>query len=276
MTQSFKYLASAAIVALALPAQAQQGGDGADAAQTWRDVSQPSVRVIQRAADGTVLFDSANAPGATDPDLAAAIQAADAPHVGQTDATVPAPDARQAQAQAGSGYGNAAETAEEDQAKQMQAQANGTDASEADTQLAATGDDGTPRVEDGALADQGDVVLAQPDMGEQMPGASVPFDLQAFAQQMFEQGYRQGYVSGMTAMRAEGARQMMRMRREAQQPSRAAFARQAGDQRQGMRQALPGLYDDGQGGRILVVPAGMTPQEFLEQMSRRNGTPRSN
>ena len=147
---------------------------------------------------------------------------------------------------------------------------------------AAQADDATPRaggsdmaasgsgdrLDDGRSMTGGDQhqdMAVDEDGSGQVPGAGVPFDLDEFAREMYEQGYRQGYVSGMTQMRAGMARRM----RDAERVRGERFRQQARDQREGMRQAIPNAYDDGQGGTVIVLPRGMSPRQFMEQLSQR-------
>ena len=99
-------------------------------------------------------------------------------------------------------------------------------------------------------------------MRGQVPGAGVPFDVEEFAEEMFEQGYRRGYVNGVTQVRADMTRRMRdgeRMR--ADRPMR----QRGGD----ARAAAPQALTDGQGNTVIVLPQGMSPQQFLEQLSQQ-------
>ena len=222
-------LAAAAALALALPATAQERAPAAG--ETWNDVSQPKVRLIQRGADGTILFDSdavADAPGA-EGEMAEAIARADGETIAATDA-----DAEMAEADA--------EAAPMDEAAPS----------------------GAPVAAGEAAADPARTATTE---DRRMASDEVPFDLEEFAREMFEQGYRQGYVSGMTRVRADAAR-TMRERADERGPDRAAFREQAREQRQALRRALPGLYRDEQGRTYVVLPEGVDAQQVLRQLDR--------
>ena len=238
-------LGTAAALAFALPATAQEAASGADVAPdaaarpdaapqagaTWREVSRPNIRFVQRDADGNVLLDSGLSdapaePDGVDADTADAIARAD----GATDADA--------------GTAAAAEPmAEEDMAEVADAASEGAEP-DADARFA----DGP----DEAMAE--DVAAAGDD---QVPGATVPFDMTSFAREMYEQGYRQGYVSAMTRLRSDAARQMRDGRTQART-----------DGCDGRAQA-PVMYPDGDGGTVVVLPRGMSPRDFMRQMSRQ-------
>jgi hypothetical protein len=108
--------------------------------------------------------------------------------------------------------------------------------------------------------------------------SGMQFDMQEFAREMFEQGYRRGYVSGLTEMRARAVQQM-REDREAFVQQQAAFERQARQQEEAMENVLdesaqgqqpqmqrPQMQRRGDGTTIIMLPPGMTPQQFLGSM----------
>ena len=113
----------------------------------------------------------------------------------------------------------------------------------------------------------------QPD-GSFQTADGMSFDIDSFAREMFEQGYRRGYVSGLTEMRTRAVRQLQG-ERDAFAQQRAAFERQADEQRRAMEDVLgqqdanrsPQMQRQGDGSTIIMLPAGMTPQQFLEGLA---------
>jgi len=100
--------------------------------------------------------------------------------------------------------------------------------------------------------------------------SGMAIDMETFAREMFEQGYRSGYVSGLTEMRTRAVRQIRderaRMRDAYQQ--RARMDRQNGDQTQGEAASdRPQVQQRGDGSTVILLPPGMTPQEFQRLMS---------
>ncbi len=223
-------LACAASLALASPTLAQTSASGDGAEVSWPEVSQPAVRIVRTDANGNIVFDSNPdaAPGVNDPDLAEKVAEADGETVAETDAAG-APVTVQAPSTQGSGrideIGREATEGTEDPARGS----------------AMAGD--LSQVQQGVVTSEG-----------------LPVDVQEFARQMFEQGYRQGYVSGLTEMRGQAMRQM--------RDQEVRFADQRRQIAQGLRaqerQAIEQRRQDG--GTVLVLPAGMTAQEFIAQI----------
>lgn len=99
------------------------------------------------------------------------------------------------------------------------------------------------------------------DGGSALPGG---VDMDAFARELFEQGYRQGYVAALTEMRMRAGREMRRNRARADQEAQRRRAAQAERERASRVQIL----EDGDGNTVVVLPPGMTPQMFLRGMQR--------
>ncbi|CUH40242.1 hypothetical protein JSE7799_02972 [Jannaschia seosinensis] len=120
------------------------------------------------------------------------------------------------------------------------------------------------------------------------------FDMNEFARELYELGYRQGYVSALTDLRMRAARQQQ-MRRDSSMRSRDNRGQmQGGMQQRNMPQGnmmqrgdmQPGnmqrgnmmpqgdmsnriqIGQDANGDTVVVLPPGMTPQMFLQHMSR--------
>jgi hypothetical protein len=280
MKRTATLLAATAMTLAALPAAAQQAdGDGL----TWQDVTTPSVRFIQRDAQGNTIFDSdavADAPGASDPQMREAIERADAPDTAETD------EAREGwqmdDTRAAVDVGEEPGTYEA--ATEGYAEGPGADP-------AATGDGmaqgGPSDVE--AFAARADTGTEQPMEGSAMAGdldstdmlmspTGEEMDMDAFAREMYAEGYRQGYVSGLTRMRAAAARQMMGQRERFDQYRTRAEAR-ADRQSREMGRMLQGreaaersgqavMQREADGTTIITLPAGMTPQQFLNMIAQ--------
>ncbi|UWQ21071.1 hypothetical protein [Jannaschia sp. W003] len=264
-------LAGVAATALAAPAVAEQhtaATDGSTAGEMrWEDVSRPRVSIVRRGADGSVVFGNGTAedaaPGANDPSLARQIERADGPTTGATDteeARETAGTIREADAptmgetDAGDGAG-----------RRMAGDATGEADGMAPDDMASGGMHG--------------------EMHGMMHGGMDGFDMEEFAREMFEQGYRQGYVAAMTRARADmgrmreraESRQTRREQRDQARMRRAAEAR-AAQQAEATRRMLDGsgggdapMRGEAMGGAtIIVLPEGMSPQQFVEQLGRQS------
>ena len=245
-------------LALTLPAAAQTASDGASTDVT----AQSTIRYISRDSDGNIVFDSMaadRAPGATSEALAAEIAEADGPTTAET-------DDMEVREVAGDGSASG--------------QADGgmpTETAEAMTETGAGGaaDSFTAEMAAQAVPDTETLEAEMAEMGDASGGMesgggveSVPFDMEAFASEMFEQGYRKGYVRAMSEVRAEGMRRMQQRIDAGQFQNRERFRQQAEDTRRGMTRDVL-TFRDAQGNRMrFVLPEGMSRAEFLRQIDR--------
>lgn len=153
---------------------------------------------------------------------------------------------------------------------------------------------------------QGGMMMSPDEMGQ-----TVMLDIEGFAQEIYERGFRQGYIRGVTDARTRMVRDIQRMR---QQAARAPMARGSdsgqpasppvgaapaeGMRQQGMQQPPEGMQQQrmqqqpqgmqqpgdmqqegpqmtrrdrgGERGTIIVLPPGVSPEAFIEQMMRAN------
>lgn len=100
-----------------------------------------------------------------------------------------------------------------------------------------------------------------PAMGMGMGMADFPMlDLQGFAGQIYERGFRQGYIQGVADARERMILEMQEQRQEAQNRR----MRMQSDEQQ-----APGT-GRGQRGTIVVLPPGMSPEAFIERLMQDN------
>jgi hypothetical protein len=234
-------LTAAAALALALPAAAQTQTPGPiSEGLTWQDVATPRITFQRMDGSGNVTFSTAPrmvAPG-TDAATADAIREADGE-------TLAATDPMGADADAGGDMEGGVET--------MAGRADDGTEGMAPDRAAGVPDDGfdTAGTAGGRLSDQ-----------PVTTNTGMAIDMTDLAREMYRQGYQQGYASGITQAMSDE-----RWRRGPEQGfTRGDFAAQAQDTRQGMRQAMPSLYQDEAGNRFLIVPQGMRPQDALRMM----------
>lgn len=175
-----------------------------------------------------------------------------------------------------------------------------------------------PAAQQGTEAEDPDVSGPEPDEGsddtatddagtddsdmaaDDMDGADMPggMDMDTFARDLFEHGYRQGYVAALTEMRMRAMREMRRDgmrgedmrgdRRRGDRPVMRSDRRmqsdpdergergmrgerdrdddRRGDRRRGDRVQI---VEDAEGNTIVMLPPGMTPQMFLRQLEQR-------
>lgn len=95
-----------------------------------------------------------------------------------------------------------------------------------------------------------------------MDGSMNGMDIDSFARDVFEYGYRQGYVAGMTEMQMRASREnRMRMRSE---------ERRSQEQRPRSRGGRVVVTEDADGNAIIMLPPGLSARDFLQQMQRRS------
>jgi hypothetical protein len=311
-------LACASALALAAPVAAQQAEDDMDVTsrsgqgdanmmgQSWQDVTTPSIRFIQRDAQGDIIFDSAGtnlAPGADDPEMREAIERADGETSFATDSAEPGWTREAGGDMAGMGADDVGDVeltvVENEPSEQRQELAaspvpNRTE----DGTMDAMAQDGasTPGQMPGPIND-GESMMATVDETTEMgiPGSSamgddamdgmvttssgMQIDMDAFAREMFEQGYRRGYVSGLTEMRTRAVRQMQEQRQQSERAQyRQRLQEQSREQRRAMdevldRQDAPrmgGMQMQDDGSVIIMLPAGMTPQQFMQGLAAQS------
>jgi hypothetical protein len=297
MTITMRILACASALALSTPAMAQQTQrdmpDGADGTpemnatsrseqgsgnmmgRTWQDVSTPSVRFIQRDSEGNIVFDSAGAElgtGVSDPDLAAQIDEADGETPFATDQArqdwMLENGMREMQGEEMIVIRNMPSERREDLAASPQPTRMDGQGSMSDGSSTGGGSQG------GMMASVDDRPAPATDgqYGQTMTTANgMQFDVEGFARDMFEQGYRRGYVSGLTEMRARAVQQMQNEPRVQQ---RAAFELQARQQREAMNDVLgegetqraPQMQRREDGTTVIMLPPGVTPQQFMQAL----------
>lgn len=149
----------------------------------------------------------------------------------QTDA--PQPSAQQAQS------GNA-QSSDQSQQDQMQQDQQGQ----------------MPRQQGQMPGQQGQIQGQQGQMpGGGQGGMGAMLDIEAFSQNIYERGFRQGYIRGIADARERFAQQMEMMQMRDRQ----------------MQQGQQGQMDQQQGrGSVVILPPGVSPEAFLEDLSRRN------
>lgn len=93
-------------------------------------------------------------------------------------------------------------------------------------------------------------------------------DLDGFAQQIYERGYRQGYLNGISDGREQAMRQMhgANQRQERDRLRGEERPQQRGDR----NSQQSGGASEGSGGSIIVLPPGVSPEAFVEQLMRRS------
>jgi hypothetical protein len=134
------------------------------------------------------------------------------------------------------------------------------------------GEDGMAAAADGAeqreetvdeiirRADAPTIGATDVDRGAVTTPSGMQFDMEAFAREMFEQGYRQGYVSGLTQARTDAVRRMQE--RERAQQARAEMQREAERQRR-----TDAMQRGANGETVIILPPGVSPQEFLRSLA---------
>jgi len=105
-------------------------------------------------------------------------------------------------------------------------------------------------------------------------GQMMILDVESFAQDIYERGFRQGYVRGISDARVRFSQEMQQQEQRRQQQQAEAQQR-ADEERQ--RQAQGNAQDDrprmmgtGDGGMILILPDGMTADAFMDRLMREN------
>ncbi|TFL16791.1 hypothetical protein [Jannaschia formosa] len=314
MTYLTKTLACVSALALAVPAVAQQSSTAEEsdspamtgenmAETTWEDVTTPSIRFIQRDNQGNIIFDSAGpelGTGVSDPELAEKIRRADgetsfATDEADEDWTHPGgtrePGANTVVELRNEPSERRARLAATPSPLQADGTSGGSQTSEAGSSATRSGSDTSSDSGDSGMMAQVDDATAPQTDGDYgtnemfVTPSGMAIDMETFAREMFEQGYRSGYVSGMTDMRARAVRQMrdersrmrdayeQRARMERQGAQRQEMEQQAQQQRQEMNRALgdaapdrPQVQQLGDGSTVILLPPGMTPQQFQRLM----------
>lgn len=262
-------------LALALPAAAQEAAE--DGAARTDVTAQSTVRYITRDADGNVVFDSeaagaANAPGPSTGEMAQAISQADGATIGETDAlggdlAFDAPSTGVIAGPRATGTLSEGESMSSETAEAMTEAGAGGAADSFTAEMAAQAVPDTGAL-GGDASSEGIGLSGSPDIASAGGVESVPFDVEAFATEMFEQGYRQGYVRAMGEIRAQGIRRMQQRLDAGQFQDRERFRQQAQDTRRGMTRDVL-TFRDAQGNRMrFVLPEGMSRAEFLRQIDQ--------
>jgi len=85
-------------------------------------------------------------------------------------------------------------------------------------------------------------------------GATIMLDIEGFTQEIYERGYRQGYLRGIADARQRIMREMDDRRSQMR------------DERERQRQAARG----GERGSIIMLPPGMSPEAFIDRLMQEN------
>lgn len=105
--------------------------------------------------------------------------------------------------------------------------------------------------------------------GSDSQGRAMMLDLDGFAQQIYERGYRQGYLSGLSDGREQMMSRMQSMQRMERDRLRGEDRpQQRGGQQNDMMQ--PGGGSERSGGSVIVLPPGVSPEAFVEELMRRS------
>ena len=119
-----------------------------------------------------------------------------------------------------------------------------------------------------------------PQMSNGNAGQTIVMDIEGFAQQIYERGFRQGYVSGVSDARAQMMEQVRAMRQAqvqagqgGQSGSGGEASGQSGGGETAQRQGDGPISDEvaaRPGGSIIVLPPGVSPERFIEQLMQQN------
>lgn len=162
-------------------------------------------------------------------------------------------------AQAGTGDGQT--SAEAGAGDEMQGQTGRADAASG-----SQGGTGDMQAEPGSMASQPE----PPVVTDEDVSRTVVLDIEGFSQNIYERGFRQGYIRGIADARE---RFMMEMRRMNQERRSATAQRQRGAMtgRDGQRPVAPdGGSAEGERGSIIVLPPGISPEAFIERLAEMN------
>ena len=112
----------------------------------------------------------------------------------------------------------------------------------------------------------GDAQQAQRD-----PGAgSMALDLESFAQDVYERGFRQGYIRGATDARGRMMGEMQRMRRAQMGDGGARSGSGSAQPAPPTAGAQPpASFRQQDGGSIVILPPGMSPEQFLQRLQQQ-------
>lgn len=96
-----------------------------------------------------------------------------------------------------------------------------------------------------------------------MAERTLMLDLDVFAQQIYERAYRRGYMAGAANMRDRFDRRMRQLSRQQDREDRS---------RRGDERSRSGMGANRDGGSIIVLPPGVSPEDFIERLQRGAGT----
>jgi hypothetical protein len=279
--------ASILALTIALPAFAQQAaqGDAENPAQTQDQIETPADALTDAPVDTSPLSEIGTAPAA-DIDRAQVGDAA-APAPAGTDAADGEPTLTPGEITGSGTTGQATDaTGDAGSAQTGDAQMDDTGAPFG----VEIGPDASSPIDRNVSSSPG----SAPDMmSDRMESIMAPpgfeIDLESFAEDLYERGYRQGYIRGIRDARARMMQEMQRRQQEAdrqrqqnQQMGRLLRRQIQGAQDQDMQQRRPRMQDEGPmrqpgggqgsetGGTILILPPGITPQMLMEQIGRMN------
>ena len=92
-----------------------------------------------------------------------------------------------------------------------------------------------------------------------MAERTLMLDLDVFAQQIYERAYRRGYMAGAANMRDRFDRRMRQLSRQQDREDRS---------RRGDDRSRSGMGANRDGGSIIVLPPGVSPEDFIERLQR--------
>ena len=143
---------------------------------------------------------------------------------------------------------------------------NRTNATADATQGAAsTTNDPATNPQDNVQAGQSDVTQTFDDDGygdvyeedRALAERTLMLDLDVFAQQIYERAYRRGYMAGAANMRDRFDRRMRQLSRQQDREGR---------NRRGDERSRSGMGANRDGGSIIVLPPGVSPEAFIERL----------
>ena len=122
----------------------------------------------------------------------------------------------------------------------------------------------------------GPAPTAQDQMAGGQQGQGMMIDVERFAQDLYERGYRQGYIRGATEARLQIVAELQRARQAQDMQGMQGQSMQG--QQQAQQRPMPGQMQGGamggqqpQSGAVIVLPPGVSPEAFIEGLQQRRG-----
>lgn len=107
--------------------------------------------------------------------------------------------------------------------------------------------------------------------GQMQPGqTTVLLDIEGFSQELYERGFRQGYIRGVADARGRFLRELAEYNRRTGQNVADDVASPAAGLVTGAMSTDPQAGGEMDQGAIVVLPPGMTPEMFLERLQAMN------